>query len=275
MSQAPTRLATQALNALARLGDPEALLLDPDEDVRARQLPVVVGLRRRHGGDPLEVLRQGLSDRRAPVREAALQCALEAPDEAVLPAVSPLLGDRADKVRHLARLFVQAARCQHAEHLESTLAFLQDPSQELNERIGALQALSYPHRVEQVQKVLLQLLEDREVALSLWASRALTFYEDRDATARALLARLEETLPRGVELALLWAMARLARPVTGSVLRRAAASRDPEVMEPAVYGLGLLGDPQDADLLRRILQEARQGPTQADRSGWLPVPGRA
>lgn len=257
-SQDGVFLQTLFAHAMARLGDADALqeclalLRHPDEDVRARQLPLVVLLYRKQGRDPHVLLLEGLGDRRAEVRSAALESAMQQPDERLLPTVAALLGDRSDGVRYLARRFVKAAECQDAALLAPVLGFLLDPERDVEDRIGTLQALAYPHEMEPVARALRQAVEDPHPAVRRWAGKVLTSYRDRANTAVHLLARLEDTVPREVELSLLWALARLADREGQSLLRAALQSGDPEVMAPAVYGLGLLEDPEDLPLLREV-----------------------
>ncbi len=252
------RLDQLVINALARLGDPEgvraaeAMLRDPDTETRARQVRFVVELHRKLGRDVLPLLLEALGDRRGEVRLAALETALLAPDQHLVPTAAGLLGDRADEVRYQARRFVKTAACQQAGPLQAALDLILDGSADVNERIGAMQALMYAHRMEAVAEVLHQAMEDPHPAVRLWAGKALAHFEDRTATAARLAARLRESPAREVQLSLLWALARLGAPAGREHLVPAAQSPDPEVAAPGIYGLGLAGDPRDLPLLREL-----------------------
>ena len=252
------RLGPLVINALARLGDPEgvraaeAMLRDPDTETRARQVRFVVELHRKLGRDVLPLLLEALGDKRGEVRLAALETAQLAPDPRLVPTVASLLGDRADEVRYQARRFLKTAACQQAEPLQAVLDLILDASSEVSERIGAMQALMYAHRMEAVAEVLHRAMEDPHPAVRLWAGKALTSFEDRTATAVRLVASLRESPAREMQLSQLWALARLGVPEGREHLVPAAQSPDPEVAAPGIYGLGLACDPRDLPLLRNL-----------------------
>ena len=252
------RLELLAGDALARLGDPEALaeaearLQDPDEKVRARELPVAVALYRRLRRDPLRLLRDAMADPRAEVRLAALELARPDLDERLLPTVAALLRDRAERVRVLARKFVRASACQDLERIQPVLNLVIDRDQDVQHRLGALQALMYPHHMVPVAEALLQALEFPRPPVRLWAGKALPFFEDRSTSAERIATRLQQPLPREVRLSLLWALARVAVPEVRETLLAAASSGDPDSLAPAVFGLGLLGDSRDLARVREL-----------------------
>ncbi|HXE73190.1 MAG TPA: HEAT repeat domain-containing protein [Candidatus Nitrosotenuis sp.] len=267
----PDRLEVQLINALARLGDEEALLAQeellrhPDEDVRKAQISVVVRQRRERGQDTLDVFRQALRDGNHEVREEALELARELGDERLIPLVAPLLVDRSEDIRWLAMDFIRSRRCRDASLLEPVLSLILDNNQDIRGRVLALRALAYPHDQPRVREVLLEALEEPSYPIRMGAGEVLARMDFDPDTMQALMEKASsDEGGEDIQLSALWALARTGRPEVVPLLVSMLDHANPDFWEAAVFGLGIA---RAQEHRQRLLAMWRQAGARVGRAG--------
>lgn len=255
------RLEASVAVALAHLGDVEgeavleAIMVHPDENVRARLLPVLVRQHRERKRTWLPFIEHGLSDRSFEVRRAALKTAFEFPDDRLIPRMAPLLSDRHHEIRAMASAFIRWRPTLDPALLEPVLQVVRSPRRSKESRIRAIQALAYPHDVPQIAEALLAALDDADAAVRRHASHAFTSIRTPDPWLRRLEERLSQNRPAEIHLSALWAMALAATPTVAPLLKRYLTHRDARFQEAAVAGLDRLRDPALLEALRALWQE--------------------
>ena len=234
------------IHALAGLGEKEGIedqqRLWEGSDAGIRREVLVA--RARHEHSRLDGLRAGLTDKRAEVRERALELLMDGPyhpeltdlvaarlahddsekvrhqafelvttlpaDERFVPGLAAFLTDPQAFVRHLAVHHIRRAASQNAGLLKPVLELLDHP--EARVRNNAQKALRYPNGLPEVLDGLLRELDQQQPDSKQLVSPALAFCQDRARRKAELQSRLDdkENFPRSVGAA--YAMAWCAHP---------------------------------------------------------------
>lgn len=256
MNSEPSRLYQELAATLARLDDAtglaalEELLAHPDPDARRRALGALVQLRRRQGLSVVELVRRGLLDSIAEVRESALE--LYRGETELLPDVARLVSDRAQAVRRLASSAVRDARSRNPEALAPVFSLLADPTADVRNRVRAVQALAYPCGCDEHRQALEGALVDDSEAVRTNAARVLDAVAPDPVLSERLRARFGG-VEGDVRVSVTWGLAALGDADNYSLF--VDALEEVELRRPAVNGLGRLGYPSALGPLRRLWEE--------------------
>lgn len=268
------RLEATLVTALAHFGHAEAeaalgaLIVDPDEEIRARYLPDLVRLRKARGWEYLGLLEHALGDRSLLVRTTALGLCRSIGDDRVIALVAPLLGHRRADLRTLAAACIAARRCQEPASMELVVHQLRAPVRSVERFEAALRALAYSHDLHEVGRSLLAALDDERDAVRRAAVAAFPYYESGANLLEGLAQRLDKGKPVEHQLSALWALANVGVAAGVPTLVGYLSHPDLRFREAAVEGLDRAGARHMLPTLS-TMWDVLQAPTRACFSGPL------